>query len=314
MKTALVTGCAGYLGSHICKYLKNNGWNVIGLDVKYPDHRYYNAFERCDVRDRLDVDYIFWRYKIDAVFHLAGRIEVGDSMKNPTEFWEVNTGGTCVVLNAMKRHNVKYILYSSTAGVYWPGKLPLKETEAVIDNHVYGSSKFAAENAILDSGIKYIIFRYFNLAGADPENDIGENHEPETHLIPRILQNLNSFELYGDDYDTPDGSCIRDYVHVSDVAEAHISGVEYLMNGGESQLLNLGTGKGHSNYEIINLINDELGLPVKYKIKARRQGDPDQLVADITLAQKVLNYHPKHDILSILKTAYEWHKKHDKKI
>ncbi len=314
MKTALVTGISGYLGSHIAKQLMRDGWKVLGIDVKRPTHSYHHYFTICDVRDRHDVDKVFWLHKIDAVFHLAGRIEVGDSMKDPTEFWEVNVAGTCVILNAMKHYKVPYILYSSTAGVYWPGKLPLKETEAVIDNHVYGSSKFAAENAILGSGIKHIIFRYFNLAGADPENDIGENHEPETHLIPRILQNLNSFELYGDDYDTPDGSCIRDYVHVSDVAEAHISGVEYLMNGGESQLLNLGTGKGHSNYEIINLIIDELGLPVKYKVKARRQGDPDQLVADITLAQKVLNYHPKHDILSILKTAYEWHKKYDKKI
>ena len=313
MKSALVTGISGYLGSHIAKQLKKAGWQVCGLDIKEPEHKYWDSFAICDVRDRHDVDSFFFQHKIDAVFHLAGRIEVGDSMKDPTEFWEVNVAGTCVILNAMK-HKVPYILYSSTAGVYWPGKLPLKETEAVIDNHVYGSSKFAAENAITDSGIKHIIFRYFNLAGADPENDIGENHEPETHLIPRILQNLNSFELYGDDYDTPDGSCIRDYVHVSDVAEAHISGVEYLINGGNSQLLNLGTGKGHSNYEIINLIIDELGLPVKYKVKARRKGDPDQLVADITLAQKVLDYQPKHDIISILKTAYEWHKKYDKKI
>lgn len=314
MKTALVTGISGYLGSHIAKELIKTGWNVLGIDIKMPEHPYYDSFQLIDVRDRHALDAYFFTRKIDAVFHLAGRIEVGESMKDPTEFWEVNVGGTCAILNAMKHYGVKYILYSSTAGVYYPGNLPLKETSMVVDNHVYGSSKFAAENAILDSGINHIIFRYFNLAGADPENDIGENHEPETHLIPRILQNLNSFELYGDNYDTPDGSCIRDYVHVSDVAEAHISGVNYLMNGGESQLLNLGTGKGHSNYEIINLITDELGLPVKYKVKARREGDPDRLVADITLAQKVLNYQPKHDIISILKTAYEWHKKYDKKV
>jgi len=314
MKSALVTGASGYLGSHLCKYLKKNGWNVIGLDIKHPEHQHWDIFEFCDVRDRQELDGVFFHHKIDAVFHLAGRIEVGESMKDPTEFWEVNVAGTCMVLNCMKHYGVEYIIYSSTAGVYWPSKRLISETEAVLNNHVYGSSKHAAENAIEDSGIKHIIFRYFNLAGADPENDIGENHSPETHLIPRILQNLNSFELYGDDYDTPDGSCIRDYVHVSDVAEAHISGVEYLMNGGDSQVLNLGTGIGHSNYEIINLIIDELGLPVKYKVKARRQGDPDQLVADITLAQKVLNYQPKHDILSILKTAYEWHKEYDQKI
>jgi UDP-glucose-4-epimerase GalE len=318
MKTALVTGASGYLGSHICKYLTKNGWRVIGLDIKHPEQQYWEMFEFCDVRDRQNVDEVFSNYKIDAVFHLAGRIEVGDSVKNPTEFWEVNIAGTCIILNAMKKYGVEYIMYSSTAGVYKPNRInklfdiSIAETEpTTFEYNPYSASKLASENAIKQSGIKHIIFRYFNLAGADPENDIGENHEPETHLIPRIFQNLNSFELYGDDYDTPDGSCIRDYVHVSDVAEAHISGVEYLMNGGESQLLNLGTGKGHSNYEIINLITNELGLPVKYKVKARRQGDPDQLVADITLAQKVLQYHPKHDIISILKTSYDWHKEYD---
>ena len=196
MKSALVTGISGYLGSHLAKQLKKNGWQVLGLDIKKPEHPYFDDFEICDVRDRKDLDSYFFRRKIDAVFHLAGRIEVDDSMKNPTEFWEVNAGGTCAILNAMKHYGVEYILYSSTAGVYWPSPIPIIETEAVVDNHVYGSSKFAAENAIRDSGIKHIIFRYFNLAGADPENDIGENHEPETHLIPRILQNLNSFELY----------------------------------------------------------------------------------------------------------------------
>jgi UDP-glucose 4-epimerase len=150
------------------------------------------------------------------------------------------------------------------------------------------------------------------LAGADEELDIGENHEPETHLIPRILQNLNNFELYGDDYDTEDGSCVRDYVHVTDVAKAHITGLEYLMGGGQSVLMNLGTGKGHSNLEIINLIKDKLNLPVKYTVVSRRQGDPDSLVADINLAQKVLQFKPRYDIMDILQTAYDWHLKNDK--
>jgi UDP-glucose-4-epimerase GalE len=306
-KIALVTGGAGYLGSVLSKHLKKQGWTVLCLDTKEPTHSYYDEWFDIDVRDWHQVNALFEQRKIGVVYHLAGRIEVGESSKHPTEFWEVNTAGTCIILNAMKKNNVKYIVYSSTAGVYWPNIKPIPEDEAVIDNHVYGNSKFAAENAIRDSGLKHVIFRYFNLAGA--EDDVGENHVPETHLIPSILQNLNTFEIYGDDYNTPDGSCVRDYVHVSDVAEAHIEAVHYLMRGGDSNLFNLGTGKGHSILEIIRLIEEELKLPVNYTVKPRRVGDPDSLVADITLAQKVLNYRPKHDILSILKTAYEWNEK-----
>jgi UDP-glucose 4-epimerase len=319
MKTALVTGSSGYLGSHLCKYLKQFNWNVVAIDIVRPKHSYYDVFQYIDVRNHEVINYLFLKTKIDAVFHMAGRIEIGESVKNPTEFWEVNTGGTCTILNAMKKHGVKYFVYSSTAGVYKPDRInklfdiPISEMDNVtFDHNPYSASKLASENAIKQSGIHYMIFRYFNLAGADEELDIGENHEPETHLIPRILQNLNNFELYGDDYDTEDGSCIRDYVHVTDVAKAHITGLEYLMGGGQSVLMNLGTGKGHSNLEIINLIKDKLNLPVKYTVVSRRQGDPDSLVADINLAQKVLQFKPRYDIMDILQTAYDWHLKNDK--
>lgn len=319
MKTALVTGSSGYLGSHLCKYLKQSGWSVVAIDIVRPKHSYYDVFQYIDVRNHEVINYLFLKTKIDAVFHMAGRIEIGESVKNPTEFWEVNTGGTCTILNAMKKHGVKYFVYSSTAGVYKPDRInklfdiPISEMDDVtFDHNPYSASKLASENAIKQSGINYMIFRYFNLAGADEELDIGENHEPETHLIPRIFQNLNNFELYGDDYDTEDGSCVRDYVHVTDVAKAHITGLEYLMNGGQSVLMNLGTGKGHSNLEIINLIKDKLNLPVKYTVVSRRQGDPDSLVADINLAQKVLQFKPRYDIMDILQTAYDWHLKNDK--
>lgn len=319
MKTALVTGGSGYLGSHLCKYLKQSGWSVVAIDIVRPKHSYYDVFQYVDVRNHEIINYLFLKTKIDAVFHMAGRIEIGESIKNPTEFWEVNTGGTCTILNAMKKHGVKYFVYSSTAGVYKPDRInkmfdiPISEMENVtFDHNPYSASKLASENAIKQSGINYVIFRYFNLAGADKELDIGENHEPETHLIPRIFQNLNNFELYGDDYDTEDGSCVRDYVHVTDVAKAHITGLEYLMSGGKSVLMNLGTGKGHSNLEIINLIKNKLNLPVKYTVVSRRQGDPDSLVADINLAQKVLNFKPRYDIMDILQTAYDWHLKNDK--
>ena len=319
MKTALVTGSSGYLGSHLCKYLKQSDWKVVAIDIVSPKHSYYDVFQYVDVRNHEVINYLFLKTKIDAVFHMAGRIEIGESVKDPTEFWEVNTGGTCTILNAMKKHGVKYFVYSSTAGVYKPDRInklfdiPISEMDNVtFDHNPYSASKLASENAIKQSGINYMIFRYFNLAGADEELDIGENHEPETHLIPRILQNLNNFELYGDDYDTEDGSCVRDYVHVTDVAKAHITGLEYLMSGGQSVLMNLGTGKGHSNLEIINLIKDKLNLPVKYTVVSRRQGDPDSLVADINLAQKVLQFKPRYDIMDILQTAYDWHLRNDK--
>ena len=319
MKTALVTGSSGYLGSHLCKYLKQSGWSVVAIDIVRPKHSYYDVFQYIDVRNHEVINYLFLKTKIDAVFHMAGRIEIGESVKNPTEFWEVNTGGTCTILNAMKKHGVKYFVYSSTAGVYKPDRInklfdiPISEMDDVtFDHNPYSASKLASENAIKQSGINYMIFRYFNLAGADEELDIGENHEPETHLIPRIFQNLNNFELYGDDYDTEDGSCVRDYVHVTDVAKAHITGLEYLMSGGQSVLMNLGTGKGHSNLEIINLIKNKLNLPVKYTVVSRRQGDPDSLVADINLAQKVLQFKPRYDIMDILQTAYDWHLRNDK--
>lgn len=307
-KTALVTGGSGYLGSVVSKKLKSEGWTVICLDTKKPKHNYYDWHFEYDITDANLVNLVFQEsQKIDAVFHFAGRIEVGESMKDPTEFWETNVAGTVILLNAMKFHGVDNIIFSSTAGLYWAKDYPLLESDCITNNHVYGNTKAACESAIRDSGLKHIIFRYFNLAGA--EDDVGENHVPETHLIPKILQNLNNVEVYGADFDTKDGSCVRDYVHVSDVADAHLSGLKYLLKGGNSETINLGSGKGHSVFEIIDIIRKELKLPVEYKVKQRRAGDPASLIADITLAKRLLHYRPKHDILSILKSAYEWNEK-----
>lgn len=309
-RTALVTGGTGYLGSVLSKQLKRQGWRVVIFDRKKPEHKYYDIFEQGDIRDKGSLDYLFRQVKIDAVFHLAGRIEVGESMINPTEFWEINVGGTTSLLQIMKKYGVDNIIFSSTAGLYKAKDYPLLETDELANNHVYGNTKYACECAIRDSGLKHIIFRYFNLAGAD--GDVGENHVPETHLIPKILQNLNSFQLYGNDFDTPDGTCIRDYVHVSDVVDAHISALNYLLDGGESETMNLGSGKGHSNMEIMTKITELFPVKITYDVLPRRQGDPDSLIADITLAQRILNYQPKHDILSIIKTAYEWNEKNGK--
>jgi UDP-glucose-4-epimerase GalE len=228
-------------------------------------------------------------------------------MKEPTEFYSVNTGGTCNVINAMVRHGVKNLVFSSTAAVYQASNDPLKEDDAKFDNSPYGNSKLCAETAIKASGLNYVIFRYFNLTGADPEGEFGEAHEPETHLIPRLIQNLNNFQINGTDYNTPDGTCIRDYVHVTDIADAHNSAAEYLLKDGKSTTMNLGTGQGLSILQIISKLEEVTGKKVNYTVNPRRPGDADSLIADTSLAVQVLNFSPKHDIISILKTAYDWH-------
>ena len=310
-KTALITGGSGYLGVHLAKELNQRGWRVITLDLK--DHKkYFNVAYRGDVRDKDILTKIFKSDKIDTVFHLAGRIEVGESFKEPTVFYDHNLAGTCNLLNMMVTHGVKNIVYSSSAAVYKQQDDNIREDGEIAHNSPYGYTKYASECAIRDSGLNYVNFRYFNLAGADPDGEFGENHNPETHLIPRILQNLNSFQIYGNDYNTADGTCIRDYVHVSDVAAAHVDGALHLHAGGENTTLNLGTGLGYSVLEIIGKIEQITGQKITYNYSTRRPGDPSRLVADITLAKKVLNFEPKHDIISILKTDYDWHFKNDK--
>lgn len=312
MKTALITGAAGYLGSHLAKTLKTAGWKVVGLDIKHTDNQYIDLFHPCDIRNSEDLHVLFDKVNIDTVFHLAGRIEVGESVKYPQTFFDNNTNGTNVLLDTMKFWGVQNIVYSSTAGVYDSKKDAIKEDDKVNPmNNPYAASKYSAELEIRLSGLNYIIFRYFNLAGADPENEMGECHEPETHLIPRILQNLNNFTIYGNDYDTPDGTCVRDYVHVSDVADAHLSAAQYLGRGGSPQIVNLGTGKGYSVQEIVNLVKKITGEDVQYKYESRRAGDPPYLFANINYATDLLQYRPKHDIISIIQTAYNWHKRND---
>ena len=307
IRTALITGGSGYLGSHLSKALKKAGWRTFVYDKVKPTHNYADVCEVADIRDKESLENVFRKVKFDTVFHLAGRIEVGKSFEEPTEFWEVNTGGTVILLNLMKKYDVKKIVYSSTAGVYLSGGIQIPEEECTTSNHVYGNTKLAAEYAIEDSGLKYIIFRYFNLAGADEDGEMGEDHEPETHLIPQILRNLNNFKVFGNDYLTNDGTCIRDYVHVADVADAHILAANYLDENTSSEIVNLGTGKGHSILDIISIIESKLKVKVNYTIVPRREGDPDSLVANVNFASKLLNFKCKYDIIDIIKTAYKWH-------
>jgi UDP-glucose 4-epimerase len=306
MKTALITGVSGYLGSHVAKALKKAGWKVVGLDIQHTINPYIDIFYLCNISDAVSLDELFTRVKFDTVFHFAGLIEVGSSVKNPAGYWKTNAGGTINLLDIMKRHKVENILYSSTAGLYETNNVLLNE-ECPLNphNNPYAGSKYAAEIAIKQSGLNYQIFRYFNLAGADPDGEFGENHFPETHLIPRIFQNLNNFTIYGNDYDTMDGTCVRDYVHVSDVAEAHVLAAENLRN----LTINLGTGIGYSVKEIVNLVEFVTGTRVNFTFGERRDGDPSQLVADISLAKEQLQFLPNHNIISIILTAYEWHEK-----
>jgi UDP-glucose-4-epimerase GalE len=313
MKTALVTGGSGYLGSHVCKLLKLNDWKVVVFDKREPTHDYVDMYVQQDIRNLSVVYDTLDRFKPDAVFHFAGRIEIDASYEEATEFYGVNSGGTYNILECMRLLGLNNVIYSSTAGLYQPKNLPITEVDPKNwDNNPYAGSKLSAEYGIQHSGLNHIIFRYFNLAGASVDNEIGECHEPETHLIPKIYENLNNFKIYGNDYNTPDGTCIRDYVHVEDVAQAHLLAAEHLIAGKESLILNLGTGVGHSVKEIVDLAENITGQKINYQIVNRRSGDPDLLVADISLAKKILTFQPKHDILSILKTAYDWHLKNGK--
>lgn len=313
MKTALITGAAGYLGSHLAKSLKIAGWKIVGFDRRFTTNPYIDLFQIGDVTRQECLNSVFSKVKIDTVFHLAGRIEICESNKHPIVFYHNNTTGTINVLETMKKYGVNNIIYSSTAGVYKSKDEPIKESDEVNPlNNPYAGSKYSAELAIRQSGLNYIIFRYFNLAGADPEGEFGEDHEIETHLIPRMLQNLNTFQIYGKDYPTPDGTCIRDYVHVSDIADAHLLAANYLETHYGGETINLGTGEGHSIFEIIELLVKNTDAEVKFQHSPRRPGDPARLVADISYAKKILQYRPKHDIISILKTAYNWQNRNDK--
>lgn len=312
-KTALITGCAGYLGSHLTKSLKKAGWNTIGLaHNRTTKNPYLDFIEYGDIRDEKILNNIFKHVNVDTVFHCAARIEAGMSFDEPTEFYSVNAGGTMNLLNCMWHNDVKNIVFSSTAAVYEASNTPLKEDDPKTDNSPYGYSKFCAEAAIRASGLNHVIFRYFNLTGADPDGEFGEAHEPETHLIPKLLQNLNNFTINGNDYNTPDGTCIRDYVHVTDIANAHSDAGKYLLNGGNSITMNLGTGQGLTILQIIEKLEQVTGKKVNYTVQPRRAGDADSLIADISLAKEVLNYQPKYDIMAILETAYDWQTQNEK--
>lgn len=320
----LVLGGAGYIGSHTALELIKKGHEVIvvdnlvtGYEKAIPDKA---VFYQGDIRNFDFLDNLFKKEKIDAVIHFAAYSLVGESVTNPLKYYDNNLYGTKVLLEAMIKNNVNKIVFSSTAATYGePENIPILESDRTCPTNPYGETKLAMEKmfhwASKAHGLSYVSLRYFNACGADATGQIGEAHNPESHLIPLVLQVPNgkreSVSIYGTDYDTPDGTCIRDYIHVTDLAQAHILAVEYLANGGESDIFNLGNGVGYSVREVIETARSVTGHPIPATEVPRRAGDPARLVASGEKAKKILGWEPKIKKLDeIIASAWKWHKAH----
>ncbi|MBU5436689.1 UDP-glucose 4-epimerase GalE [Tissierella sp. MSJ-40] len=317
----LVTGGAGYIGSHTVLELLNRKEKVVVIDNLVKGHREAikgGTFYQGDLRDEDFLCNVFEENEIQEVIHFAAYSLVGESVEDPIKYYNNNVVGTIQLLSTMKRYGVKNIVFSSTAAVYGePINIPILEEDATIPTNPYGESKLAIEKALKwankSGDINYIALRYFNAAGANKDGCIGEDHSPETHLIPIILEAaLGKRErvfIYGDDYDTPDGTCIRDYIHVVDLAEAHILALDKLRREGESGIYNLGNGRGFSVKEVIDKAKKVTGINIPVKIGERRLGDPAVLVASSKKAKKELNWNPKYnDLEKIIEDAWNWHK------
>ncbi|MEG0780737.1 MAG: UDP-glucose 4-epimerase GalE [Oscillospiraceae bacterium] len=320
----LVLGGAGYIGSHTVYELIAAGREVVVADnlqtgfraAVHPDAKFYHA----DLHDRAAMDKIFDAEKIDGVIHFAASSQVGESMVDPLKYYDNNLGGTAALLGAMVAHDVKKIVFSSTAATYGePERVPILESDPTHPTNCYGETKLAMEH-MMDwvssaHGLRYVALRYFNACGAHPDGAIGEAHNPETHLIPVILQVPNgqrdAVAVFGDDYPTPDGTCVRDYIHVTDLAQAHILALDYLLEGGKNDVFNLGNGVGFSVQQVIETARRATGHPIPATLSPRRAGDPAQLVASSEKAKRVLGWKPRYDDLeTIISTAWAWHRSH----
>lgn len=319
-RTVLVTGGAGYVGSHACKRLAAAGWLPVTFDDLSRGRRAavrWGPLVEADLAKREALDAAFREHRPVAVMHFAGRIEVGESMRDPQAFYRANLLNTLNLLDAMLAAGVRLIVFSSTAAVYGhPDQVPIPETAALRPVSPYGETKLAVEQALRWYGAAYGLssasLRYFNAAGADADGEIGEAHEPETHLIPLALQvalgRRAHIDVYGTDYPTPDGTAVRDYIHVTDLAEAHLLALEYLDRGGETTALNLGVGAGHSVKEVIDAAERISGRPIARRAADRRPGDPPVLVADPSRAKATLGWTPRHsDLETVVRTAWKWH-------
>ncbi|UWG98175.1 UDP-glucose 4-epimerase GalE [Dehalobacter sp. DCM] len=317
----LVTGGAGYIGSHTVSELTAHGEDVIVLDNLQKGHRQAInnvVFYHGDIRDPQVTDRIFSENRIDAVVHFAADSLVGESVADPLKYYDNNVITAQRLLTQMNKHHVKKIVFSSTAAVYGePVNIPIKETDRTLPTNPYGETKLAIEKMLhycdRAYGIKYIALRYFNAAGAHPYGTIGEDHHPESHLIPIILQaalgQRGEIAIYGNDYPTPDGTCIRDYIHVMDLAQAHRLALQRLKNTEESDVYNLGNGKGFSVFEVVKKARAITGHAIPASIVARRPGDPAVLVASSEKARTLLGWTPHyHELDEIIASAWKWHK------
>jgi UDP-arabinose 4-epimerase len=316
----LITGGAGYIGSHSARTLASAGFYPVVVDDLRTGHRSavrWGPLIETDLADRAALNRVFETYPIAAVIHFAGSAYVGESMDAPQLYFQNNVGSTLSLLETMLDYGVTSIVFSSSCATYGhPKAIPITEEHPQQPVNPYGESKLMVEKMLVwyarAYGLRYTILRYFNAAGADPEGELGEMHDPEPHLIPRViaaaLGSLPTIEVYGTDYDTVDGTAVRDYIHVTDLAEAHVAAMRYLQSGGASAVFNLGTGRGHSVRQVISAIEHVSGRRVPFKDLPRRPGDPAELVADAHEAVQCLAWRPRHsDLNRIVQTAWAWH-------
>lgn len=321
----LITGGAGYIGSHTVKYFQEQNEKIIVVDNLQSGHEEsinVKHFYKIDIRDKDQIDKVFKKHNIEAVIHFAANSLVGESMEKPYEYYHNNVYGMLCLLDVMKENNVNKIVFSSTAATYGESKnIPILESDETNPTNTYGETKLVMEKMMkwFDQayGTKYVSLRYFNAASAHESGAIGEDHNPETHLIPLILQvplgRCDRIYMFGDDYPTKDGTCVRDYIHVMDLASAHYKALEYLRKGNNSDVFNLGNGNGYSVKEVIEAARKVTGHPIPSEVKERRAGDSAVLIASSDKAKSILGWKPQFDSLEkIIGDAWNWHKNNQK--
>ena len=322
-QTVLVTGGAGYIGSHCVLALQEAGFRVVVLDNLVYGHReFIDPLDQAtliegDISDRACLDRVFSDFPIIAVLHFAAYINVGESVTNPAKYYRNNVAGTLTLLEAMVAAQVNALVFSSTCATYgYPQEIPIPENHPQSPINPYGMNKLMVEYMLEDFATAYnlqsVRFRYFNAAGADPAGRMGEDHSPETHLIPLVLQTAlglrDAIKIYGTDYDTPDGTCIRDYIHVTDLAQAHVLGLKHLLNCGKTNIFNLGNGDGFSVREVIETAKHVTQCEIKIQEGDRRPGDPPTLIGSADKARQILGWNPKYaDLTTIIEHAWRWH-------
>ncbi|PCJ16972.1 MAG: UDP-glucose 4-epimerase GalE [Candidatus Cloacimonadota bacterium] len=320
----LIVGGAGYIGSHTNKYLNDNNYKTVILDDLSYGHKdavKWGDFVKGDMADDVILDKIFTEYKIIAVFHFSAFIAVGESVEKPGMYYNNNVSKTISLLNAMVRNNVDNFVFSSTCAIMGnPKYLPIDESHPRNPINPYGWSKFMVEQILKDfkkaHNLNSVVLRYFNASGADPSGTIGEKHNPETHLIPLVLDaaigRRDSISIFGTDYDTDDGTCVRDYIHVNDLAQAHLLSLEWMLKNKECNDFNLGNGTGFSVKQLIEVVKDVTGNDVEVVESGRREGDAGTLIGASDKAHSILGWKPKFDSLeTIIETAWKWHQKMD---